>query len=83
VLQNKKWKDTKVEIQTNRKKFVINSVKLTQLDGRSFPLIKSAHFLYVVFTDDGLELAHIKSVSCDAAESVLMKKTRRKLERFR
>jgi hypothetical protein len=68
LLQNNNWTGTKVEFQMRGKKLAIHSVILTRLDGWSFPLIKSAHLLYVIFTDDGLELAHIESVSCAAAD---------------
>ena len=67
VLEKNKWKDTKVEYQLKGKKLVNNSVMLTRLDGKRFPLIKSAHLLYVVYTDDGLELAHLESVTLEIA----------------
>ena len=64
VLKENEWKDTTVEFQCKGNKLVQKSVILTRLDGRRFPLIKSAHLLYVVFTDDGLELAHLEDVYC-------------------
>ena len=62
MLQKNEWKDTKVEFQLKGSKLVNNSVILTRLDGKRFPLIKSAHLLYAVYTDDGLELAHPEDV---------------------
>jgi hypothetical protein len=82
LLQNNNWTGTKVEFQMRGKKLAIHSVILTRLDGWSFPLIKSAHLLYVIFTDDGLELAHIESVSCAAADGKNQKKARKILIKY-
>lgn len=63
MLQKKEWKDTVVDYMLRGKRLQKNSVVLTRLDGKRFPLRKSAHLLYVVYTDNGLELAHPEEIS--------------------
>jgi hypothetical protein len=58
VFHNNKWRDTKVEFQMNGKRLVNNSVII----------------IHVVFTDDGLKLAHFESALCDAVDGNLNKK---------
>jgi hypothetical protein len=63
MLQKKEWKDTVVDYLLRGKKLAKNSVVLTRLDGKRFPLSKCAHLLYVVYTDNGLELAHPEEIT--------------------
>ena len=65
IILRQKWKNTQVEFQLKgktRECLVKNSVILTRLDGKRFPLKVSPNLLYVLYTDNGLEFGFIEAI---------------------